>query len=52
MTPKECARLQSMESLENLPSQSAKAFKAIGNAVNVRLVELIAKNLLTSNGSK
>ncbi|MFH0991446.1 MAG: DNA (cytosine-5-)-methyltransferase [bacterium] len=52
MTPRECSRLQSMENLKNLPKQSTKAFKALGNAVNVRLVELVANNLLNYNPGK
>ena len=46
MTPRECARLQSLIGLRHLPKQSRKAFKALGNAVNAHLVELIAANLL------
>lgn len=52
MTPRECSRLQSMEGLKHLPSQSTKAFKAFGNAVNVKLVELVAQSLLNGNGHK
>ncbi|HEY4032377.1 MAG TPA: DNA (cytosine-5-)-methyltransferase [Ktedonobacteraceae bacterium] len=45
MTPKECANLQSMKGLKSLPASSDKAFKALGNAVNVSLVEMVAKAL-------
>lgn len=38
MTPRECSRLQSMESLENLPDSKGGAYKAFGNAVNVKVV--------------
>ncbi|GCE05748.1 hypothetical protein KDAU_30770 [Dictyobacter aurantiacus] len=48
MTPRECAALQSMQSLPNLPATREQAFKALGNAVNVDLVELVAKALLPS----
>jgi len=48
MTPTECKRLQSMEELRWLPDRSAVAYQALGNAVNVRVAELVARALLTS----
>jgi DNA (cytosine-5)-methyltransferase 1 len=48
MTPLECARLQSLDSLAELPSTSTRAFKALGNAVNAKLVELVAGKLLST----
>jgi DNA (cytosine-5)-methyltransferase 1 len=45
MTPRECARLQSMDDLQFLPS-GAPAVEAFGNAVNVKVVELILARLL------
>ncbi|SRR5579885_3142988 len=47
MTPRECARLQGMAELRHLPSSTA-AFKALGNAVNADLVELVVQKLISS----
>jgi len=46
MTVKECSRLQSMDKLPNLPNNPTKAFEALGNAVNAKLVEHIAEKLI------
>lgn len=45
MTVRECARLQDLD-LTHLPSASTRAHKALGNAVNARLVELVGRSLL------
>ncbi|MHB1701036.1 MAG: DNA (cytosine-5-)-methyltransferase [Acidobacteriaceae bacterium] len=50
MTPRECARLQSMEGLKQLPSRPTQAFQALGNAVNTQVVERVARALLSSGG--
>lgn len=52
MTARECARLQSMASLRYLPTSDEKAFAALGNAVNVDVVELVAKALLARRRSQ
>ncbi len=48
MTARECARLQGLDELENLPPASTKSFKALGNAVNADLVELVIQQLMLS----
>ena len=51
MTPKEAAKLQSLERLELFPSQGA-SFKALGNAVNAEIVYQIAKRLIRPHKNK
>jgi DNA (cytosine-5)-methyltransferase 1 len=46
MTTRECARLQSMDCLKYLPETETRAFRALGNAVNSQMVEVIAKQLI------
>ena len=46
MTERECARLQSMEGLRHLPSTRQAAFRALGNAVNVKVIQGVAARLL------
>jgi len=48
MTVRECARLQSMDDLKYLP-EGGFAMKALGNAVNVKVVYLVLKNLFKSS---
>jgi DNA (cytosine-5)-methyltransferase 1 len=48
MTPRECARLQSLRELPNLPDTPARAFRALGNAVNSDVVEMVARALLST----
>lgn len=46
MTPRECARLQSLSELKHLPTAITRAFEALGNAINADVVQLIACKLL------
>jgi DNA (cytosine-5)-methyltransferase 1 len=45
MTPAECAELQSLGGIK-LPNASQSAYKALGNAVNARVVNKIAEQLI------
>ncbi|MGY2923489.1 site-specific DNA-cytosine methylase [Ewingella americana] len=47
MTPRECARLQSLDDLKQLPTSQTQAFQALGNAVNSQVVERVANALLS-----
>lgn len=48
MTPRECASLQCLGELKHLPEGSTKSFKALGNAVNANVVQLIAQSLFST----
>lgn len=52
MTPRECAKLQSLSELKKLPAASTKAYKALGNSINANVVELVARSLLEGNSKK
>lgn len=49
MTPAECAELQSLGDI-HLPASDLDAYKALGNAVNARVVKAIAERLLEGLG--
>jgi DNA (cytosine-5)-methyltransferase 1 len=49
MTVKECARLQGLQDLERFPDSETASLKALGNAVNVTVTELIARSLLQTS---
>jgi DNA (cytosine-5)-methyltransferase 1 len=49
MTAKECARLQSLDSLKHLPTIDTRAYKALGNAVNAEVVKRMIGALLETS---
>lgn len=49
MTARECAKLQNLQGLSHLPDTPARSFKALGNAVNSKVIELIATQLLNGD---
>ena len=49
LTKEEAARLQDITEIE-LPENNSVAFKALGNAINVHIVNLIAKRLINQKG--
>lgn len=48
MTPRECARLQSLDTIK-LPTSSKSAYRALGNAVNAKVVQEVASSLFASS---
>lgn len=49
MTPGECQRLQSMDGpdgLKSLPTSDNKAYEALGNAINVKVAQIVARALV------
>ena len=48
LSPRECARLQSLGGLACLPTSKPRAYKALGNAVNADVIYYVARNLLQS----
>lgn len=51
MTPDECKRLQSMDGLTELPAPDSRAYKALGNAINVDVAVLVAEALMGDKDS-
>ncbi|GHA70384.1 hypothetical protein GCM10009007_08900 [Formosimonas limnophila] len=45
----EAAKLQHLHTLKKLPEKNNAAFKALGNAVNAKIIELIGRNLTSIN---
>ncbi len=51
MTFTECARLQSMGNLKHLPESQTKAYRALGNAVNVTVIKKVAECLFKTHAA-
>ena len=51
MTINECARLQSLNTLRHFPETETGTYKALGNAVNSKIVKMVARNLLNANNN-
>jgi len=49
MTMRECARLQSMGKLKFLPDTQGAAYRALGNAVNVKVIATVVRRLTAAN---
>ena len=43
----EAAKLQNLHSLNHIPDNETSAFKCFGNAVNAKIVELLAQKIKT-----
>ena len=50
LSPRECAGLQNLQSLKHLPKSDPVAYRAIGNAVNAKIIELIGRSLFGRSG--
>ncbi|AOP36361.1 DNA methyltransferase [Leptospira tipperaryensis] len=50
ITFEECLKLQSLDKLKYLPESNTGKFRALGNAVNANIVEIIAKSTLSQAG--
>jgi DNA (cytosine-5)-methyltransferase 1 len=46
LTTREAAALQAMENLKILPEAKSNAFKALGNAVNAKIINIISQQVL------
>lgn len=52
LSVREAASLQALQELRVFPHTTSRAFKALGNAVNARIVQAIAESLIGKGGAK